>query len=229
MHESGTLPVIAVIGGTGALGSALAARWVRAGYSVVIGSRSEAKAVAAAERVGEAGAPEAVRGGINRAAAELGDVIVVTVPFASHAEILNEIRPAVAGKIVVDATVPLVPPKVGTVQLPSKGSAALEAQGLLGEEVVVVSAFHNVAAHKLAGSERVDCDVLVCGDSRRARETTIALARAAGLRGLHAGPLANSVAPEALTSILIQINRRYKVDGAGIRITGDVTDPHAGG
>ncbi|NIR32614.1 MAG: NADPH-dependent F420 reductase [Gammaproteobacteria bacterium] len=228
MHESDTLPVIAVIGGTGALGNALAARWARAGYTVVIGSRSEAKAVAAAERLREAGAAASVRGAVNRAAAELADVIVVTVPFASHAEILADIRPAVAGKIVVDTTVPLVPPKVGTVQLPSGGSAALEAQGVLGDNVTVASAFHNVAAHKLGGGDRVDCDVLVCGDSRRARETGIALAEAAGLRGLHAGPLANSVAPEALTSVLIQINRRYKVDGAGIRITGDVIDPHAG-
>lgn len=228
MHEPESLPVIAVIGGTGALGSALAARWARAGYSIVIGSRSEAKAAAAAERLrgpGMAG----MRGAANRAAAELGEVIVITVPFASHAQILADIRPAAAGKVVVDATVPLVPPKAGTVQMPPAGSAALEAQGVLGDEVSLVSAFHNVAAHKLAGAAPVDCDVLVCGDSRRARETAIALAEAAGLRGLHAGPLANSVAPEALTSVLIQINRRYKVDGAGIRITGDVADPDAGG
>ena len=84
----------------------------------------------------------------------------------------------------------------------------------------VVAAFHNVAAHKLQTDEPIDCDVLVFGDDPKDREVVMGLAEAAGLRGVHAGPLANSVAAEALTSVLIGINRNYKVDGAGIRITG---------
>jgi NADPH-dependent F420 reductase len=126
----------------------------------------------------------------------------------------------VAGKLVIDATVPLVPPRVARVQLPPEHSAALTAQKRLGPGVRVVAAFHNVAAHKLAHDEPIDCDVLVFGDDPKDREAAMALVVAAGLRGVHGGPLANSVAAEALTSVLININRNYKVDGAGIRITG---------
>jgi hypothetical protein len=108
------------------------------------------------------------------------------------------------------------------VQLPPEGSAAVRAQQILGADTTVVSAFHNVAAHKLATAEAVDCDVLVFGDQKEARERVVALAAAAGLRGLHAGSLANSAAAEALTSILIFINKAYAVDGAGLRITGEL-------
>jgi len=222
---SETLPSLAVVGGTGALGNALAARWARAGYAVILGSRSEEKARAAAAAMSAGPGAPPVRGLGNAAAAREAGIVIVTVPFASHEAILNEIRDGVGGKIVVDATVPLQPPKVGTVQMPPEGSAALAAQRLLeGTGAQVVSALHNVAAHKLAGAGDVDCDVLVCGDAAVAREQVITLVRALGLRGLHAGPLANSVAPEALTSVLIQINRRYKVDGAGVRITGTLAE-----
>jgi hypothetical protein len=108
------------------------------------------------------------------------------------------------------------------VQLPAEGSAAVRAQQILGAAVTVVSAFHNVAAHKLAQSVDVDCDVLVFGDQKEARERVVGLAAAAGLRGIHGGALANSAAAEALTSILIFINRTYSVDGAGLRITGEL-------
>jgi len=211
------LPVLAIIGGTGALGSGLATRWAAAGYPVILGSRDPEKASAAAQGISGV---VAISGTDNRSAAIAGEIVVVTVPFASHRAILEEIRPAVSGKIVIDTTVPLMPPKVATVQMPPEGSASLAAQRLLGEQVRVVSAFQNVAAHKIQKGEAIDCDVLVAGDDKAARETVIALAAAIGLRGIDAGPLANSVAAEALTSILIGINRRYKVDGAGIRITG---------
>lgn len=214
-------PTLAVIGGTGALGGALAKRWAAAGYPVIIGSRSADKAAAAAEAL-VPGDGSSARGMTNADAAEAADIVVVTVPFANHRAILDEIKDAVQGKVVVDSTVPLVPPKVGTVQLPPEGSAAVAAQMVLGDEVRVVSAFQNVAAHKLAGDGAIDCDVLVCGNDKAARDVVIGLIEALGLRGLHAGPLANSVAAEALTSILIGINRRYKVDGAGVRITGDI-------
>ncbi|HZS82976.1 MAG TPA: NADPH-dependent F420 reductase [Stellaceae bacterium] len=209
------LPSIAVIGGTGALGTGLATRFAAAGYPTIIGSREAAKAEAAAAAIAAT-----VTGLDNAAAARAGDVVILTVPFASHSATLAAIRAAVAGKIVVDTTVPLVPPKVATVQLPPEGSAAVAAQRLLGDGVRVVSAFHNVAAQKLRTGSPIDCDVLVCGNDRAACEQVIALARAIGLRGIDAGPLANSVAAEALTSVLIGINRRYKVEGAGIRITG---------
>ncbi|NMG76467.1 NADPH-dependent F420 reductase [Aromatoleum diolicum] len=215
----GTRRTIGVIGGTGHLGAALARRWVKAGLRVVIGSRDAGKArEAAAAMAAETG--REVAAGTNREAAELADIVVVTVPFASQAAMLEEIRPVVAGKIVVDTTVPLVPPKVMRVQLPPEGCAALRAQALLGGDVRLVSAFHNVAAHKLATDEEVECDVLVFGDDKAARAEVVGLAEAAGLRGLHAGALANSAAAEALTSILIFMNKTYAVDGAGVRITG---------
>jgi hypothetical protein len=132
-----------------------------------------------------------------------------------------DLREQLAGKILIDATVPLVPPKVARVQLPEGGSAVAALQKLLGETVKVVAAFQNVSAHHLRDlTHSVDCDVLVCGDDIPARETVIGLVRDVGLRGVHAGPIANAAAAEALTSVLIAINIRYKVPGTGIRITG---------
>lgn len=212
-------PIIGIIGGTGDLGSGLAKRWAAAGYTVVVGSRSRDKAVVAAREFSQQSGGN-VRGDDNLGAASTGDVVVVAVPYASHEATLSEIRGVLAGKIVIDAVVPLVPPKVSVVQLPEEGSAASIAQRLLGAEVRVVSAFHNVGASKLHASGKVDCDILVFGDDKDAREATIELADVIGTRGVDGGPLANSAAAEALTSVLIGINRRYKVAGAGIHITG---------
>lgn len=217
---SAGLPTLAIAGGTGALGTGLAMRWAAAGYPVIVGSRSSDRAAEAAQALAANNGAAPVRGMDNAGAAEAADIIVITVPFAGHDRILDEIRPAAAGKIVVDTTVPLVPPKVATVQMPPQGCAAVAAQQRLGEDVKVVSAFQNVAAHKLQTGGPVECDVLVCGNDKEARQTVIGLAEAIGLRGLDAGPLANSVAAESLTSVLIGINKRYKVDGAGLRITG---------
>jgi 8-hydroxy-5-deazaflavin:NADPH oxidoreductase len=124
------------------------------------------------------------------------------------------------GKIFVDAVVPLVPPKVSVVQLPAAGSPALVAQRVLGPQVRVAAAFHNVAAKKLHSGEKADCDVLVFSDDTDARAQVIALADIIATRGVDGGVLTNAVAAEALTSVLIAINRRYKIAGAGIRITG---------
>jgi NADPH-dependent F420 reductase len=216
-------PTLAIIGGTGTLGSGLAKRLAAAGYAIVIGSRSAEKAAEAARSLLRPPSAKAHRGVTNADAAKAGEVVLLTVPWASQAQILDEIAPHVGGKLVIDTTVPLVPPKVARVQLPPEHSAALTAQKRLGPATRVVSAFHNVAAHKLVTDEPIDCDVLVFGDDPKDREVAMALVIAAGLRGVHAGPLANSVAAEALTSVLIGINRNYKVDGAGIRITGILT------
>jgi NADPH-dependent F420 reductase len=226
-QQGGTAETIAVIGGTGHLGRALAARWAKAGLDVIVGSRDAARANAtAAELHAETG--RTVRGGTYVDATQAATIVVITVPFGSQAAVLEEIRDVAAGKLVVDTTVPLVPPKVMRVQLPDEDSAAVRAQQVLGDVATVVSAFHNVAAHRLATNDTVECDVLVFGDKRDARERVVALARAAGLRGLHAGALANSTAAEALTSVLIFLNKHYSVDGAGIRITGTLVEPSAG-
>lgn len=206
-------PVIGIIGGTGDLGGALAKCWAAAGYSVIVGSRSAERAETFAATA------DGLRGMENVAAAAAADVIVLTVPYASHEATLLEIREAVQGKILVDAVVPLVPPKVSVVSLPEGGSAALAAARLLGDGVCVTSAFHNVGAKKLAPGRRADCHVLVFGGDREARDLVIGLAGAVAARGIDGGALENSVAAEALTSVLIAINRRYQVNGAGIRIT----------
>jgi NADPH-dependent F420 reductase len=208
---------IAIIGGTGNLGSALAWRLARAGHDVVIGSRTAESAAAKAAELGHG-----LTGMANADAAAAADLVIVTVPFAAQAATLEDIKPHVAGKIVVDTTVPLVPPKVMRVQLPPEGSAAAMAAAILGEGVRVVSGFHNVAAHKLAQDGDVACDILVFGDEKAARAEVVALVDAIGLRGIHAGALVNAAAAEAMTSLLIFINKHYQVDGAGIRITGEL-------
>ncbi len=219
---SAAKPVIAILGGTGDLGGGLAVRWARAGYKIIIGSRTLEKALDAAKPLGAAGMD-------NVSAARACDIAVLTVPFANQKSTLESVREALAGKILIDVTVPLVPPKVARVQMPPEGCAALAAQAVLGDGVTVVSAFQNVGASHLRDDHPVDCDVLVCGDKLAAREQVITLVEAAGMRGWHAGPLANSVAAEALTSVLIGINKRYQIEGAGLRITGVAGNPSGKG
>lgn len=216
------LPVLGVLGGTGHEGSGLALRWANAGYSVTIGSRNADRAVEVARELNELRRTGVeIRGADNQAAAERASVVVLTVPFSAQRATAEDVKDKLKGKILVDVTAPLVPPAVGRVQLPEGGSAAVLLQKALGDDVKVVSAFQNVSASHLRELDHaIDCDVLVCGDSEEAREVVCNMARAAGLRGLHAGVLANSAAAEALTSVLIAINRRYKSKEAGIRISG---------
>jgi NADPH-dependent F420 reductase len=218
--ESSGRPVLAVVGGTGNLGLGLALRWAQAGYRVGLGSRDAQRArAAAAEGAQQAGA--SITGGSNAEVAAAADIVIVTVPFAAQAATLEEIRAASQHKIVVDTTVPLVPPKVMRVQLPPEGSAARRAQNLLGPQVRVVSAFQNIAAaHLRELSHPLEGDVLVSGDDADAREAVVRLAQALGLAAWQAGALDNAVVAEALTSVLIFMNKRYGFDGAGIRICG---------
>lgn len=212
---------IAIIGGTGDLGSGLALRWARAGYTIIIGSRSKDAAEKAATNLAKASGGK-VRGEKNRQAADSADLVVLTVPFSNHGPILDAIRDSLRGKILVDVTVPLAPPKVMRVKLPAEGSAAKKTQDLLGDEVRVVSAFQNIAADLLHDlSATIECEVLVCGNDKAARSEVVELARAAGMTAWHAGPIDNSAAAEALTSLLIFINKNGPVSHAGIRVTGN--------
>jgi 8-hydroxy-5-deazaflavin:NADPH oxidoreductase len=213
-------PTIALIGGTGALGSALARRWASAGYRVVIGSREADKARALAATFGVPPGASAPSGTGNFEAAGMAEIVVLTVPFEGQQAILESIRPNLRGKLVLNSSVPLSPD--ATDRVPSQGGlcAAMELQRGLGTDARIVSAFHNVPARRLGGDGRVDCDVLVFGDDPDDRETVIGLVEATGMRGIHGGPLVNSAAAEALTSVLIGIGRHYKVDGPSIRITG---------
>ncbi|MDO8874691.1 MAG: NADPH-dependent F420 reductase [Pseudolabrys sp.] len=215
------LPRIAVLGGTGKEGSGLALRWAHAGYQIVIGSRDPERARVTAAQINNSTGARRAFGDTILAAAHGADIAVLAVPYSAQLSALADVKDALQGKILVDVTVPLVPPQVGRVQLPVGGSAVVVAQQLLGDSVRVVSAFQNVSAEHLNHlGTSIDCDVLVCGDDRAAREAVIALAQAAGMRAYHAGPLANSAAAEALTSILVTINRHYKIKHSGIRITG---------
>jgi hypothetical protein len=214
---------IAILGGTGDLGGGLARQWSRAGYKIMIGSRTVEKGEAAAKDLLDEFPDLNVTGHENLEAATAADLVVLTVPFEHQLSTLETVKPGLAGKILIDVTVPLVPPKVGTVQLPESGSAAVQAQNFLGEDTFVVSAFQNVGAMHLQEDHAIACDVLVSGNKKVARETVIKLVEAVGLKGWHAGPLANAAAAEALTSILITINRHHGVEGSGIVITGEPT------
>jgi NADPH-dependent F420 reductase len=213
---------IAVLGGTGNEGPGLARRWAASGrYQVIIGSREAEKAERVAAELNEKLGEDLIQGLVNEEAAQVADLSVLTVPYSAQGPTLEGLRETLQGKILVDVTVPLKPPKVSHVYVPPGGSAGLEAQAILGEGVRVVSAFQNVgAAHLAEDHERIACDVLICGDDKAAKGEAIALAEAAGMRGIDAGPLQNSVVVEGLTAVLIGINIRHKVKGSGIKITG---------
>lgn len=219
-----TYPTLAVIGGTGEEGSGLALRWAAAGYPILIGSRSRERAVAAAEALRAqlpAGKAARINGDSNAQAAAAADVVILSVPYASQAGIIEQIREGCADKAVVSVVVPLQPPKVSRVWSPPGGSAAEEAQALLGDGVRVAAAFQNISATHLKDLDHVvDCDILVTGDDKATKQTALELAEAAGMRGIDAGPLSNSSVSEGLTAVLIGINIRNKVKGSGIRITG---------
>ena len=214
-----TKQTIAILGGTGALGTGLAVRWIRARHAVIIGSRTAQKAIDAAAELKSQHQLSPADATDNVSAAEAADIVVLTVPFAHQRSTLESVKSQLEGKILIDVTVPLVPPKVARVQLPPEGSAGIIAQNLLGDGVRVVSAFQNVPAALLPTDKEIDCDVLVTGNNVDAREVVIQLAADAGMTAYHAGPIDNSVAAEALTSALIIINKRYKTH-SGIRITG---------
>jgi len=231
MADQITLPVIAVLGGTGKEGKGLAYRWAKAGYRVIIGSRTPEKAQAAAAELATllSATPDTaallspsihLEGTDNLSAAQRADILVLTVPYAAHRATLESIRQSAQGKILIDVTVPLVPPKVTKVQMPEAGSAAMEARQVLGEGVEVVDAFQNISYERLLKDELVDCDVLVTGSSKLAREQVLKLVAAAGFTGWDAGPIENTMVVEGLTSILIGLNKQYGSDHAGIKITG---------
>ena len=221
MTYSNLLLTVAVLGGTGKEGKGLAYRWARAGYRVLIGSRSAEKAIAAANEIKEMlGDESSINGLSNLEAAREANIAVLTVPYAAHRDTLESIKEELKGKILVDVTVPLVPPKVATVQMPAAGSAAQEAKQILGDVVQICAAFQNIGYDHLLDNSDVECDVLVTGTSKEARAETIQLVEAAGLRGWDAGPIENSVVVEGMTSILIGINKKYGSTHAGIKITG---------
>lgn len=218
---------LAILGGTGKEGQGLAYRWAKAGYHVIIGSRTPPKAEDVAAELNDRLGSEMVRGDANEAAAAACDIAVLTVPYSAHRPTLESLKPALEGKILVDVTVPLDPSAPGTLHQPAAGSAAQEAKEILGEATRVTAAFQNVSHVHLREDGPVPCDVLVCGDDRDARDQVLQLVEAAGLAGWDAGPLENAVVVEGLTSVLVGINKRYNMKHAGIRIAGEERTPPA--
>jgi len=212
---------IAVLGGTGKEGSGLALRWAAAGYDVTLGSRELEKAQRAAAELNTMLGQDLVRGMTNRDAAAQADVVVVTVPYAAHAATIESVKDVAQGKVLVDVTVPLDPQNVRRVKMPAAGSASVEAQRLVGEGVKVVAAFQNISAEHLRSLDHeIECDVLVCGNDKDAKQQVIELAQAACIQAWDAGPIENAMVVEGLTSVLINLNIKHKVKAAGIRITG---------
>jgi 8-hydroxy-5-deazaflavin:NADPH oxidoreductase len=221
MEKMPLLMTIAVLGGTGKEGKGLAYRWAKAGYKVLIGSRSAERAVTVASELMEMlEGDSSLVGTSNREAAELADIVALTVPYAAHRETLESVKDVLNGKILVDVTSLSVPPMVTKVQMPPAGSAAQEAREIVGEGVEVVAAFQSISHKHLLTDEDMDCDVLVTGTSKDARAEVLKLVEAAGLLGWDAGPIENSIVVEGLASVLRNINKQYGSTHAGIRITG---------
>jgi hypothetical protein len=215
--------IIGIVGGTGKQGTGLALRWTKS-RDVILGSRDAERAAAAARehasKLGD-GAGGSIRGGSNTDAAREAEVVVLSVPYAAHAATLTELAPVLAGKVLLDLTVPLQPPRVTQVHLPPGRAAALECQAIVGADTRVVAALHHVSSTHLADIDHaLEGDVLVAGDDAAAKATIIELIADLGMRGVDAGALVNAIALEALTPVLLSINRRYKIKGAGLRILG---------
>lgn len=208
---------IAIIGGTGNLGRALAFRLVRAGCAVVIGSRDHQKAERVADSLRKNLTGGSLKGTANPEAGRETDLAVVAVPYASHAETLIGLQEILRGKTVIDAVVPL---SKGKPFIPEAGSVLLEARQILGPDAALVGAFHHTAAPELLKPEAPLGDVLICGDHEEAKKMAGEIIQKLGGRALDAGPTAHAYILEGLTGLLLYLNRKYKSNHAGVRITG---------
>ncbi len=214
------LPTLAVLGGTGKEGSGLALRWARAGYAVIIGSRSPERAAQAAADLNQQAGTDSVRGQGNAEAAQAAEIVVLTVPAEAQALTLEAVKDVLPGKILVDATARV---DARNPRPPEGKASARLAQYLLGPQVRVVAAFQNVPAHALKQLEHeLASDVLVCSDDPDARAVVARLAEAAGMNAYEAGGLDNGLVVEGLTALIIAMNKRYKSKTGGIRISGIV-------
>lgn len=213
--------IISILGGTGEQGPGMALRWAKTGAQVIIGSRQRERAERVAMELNQELGQELVQGMANPEAAAAADVVALTVPFSAHRSTLEAVKPYLQEKILIDVCVPLDPENPRKMLLPPEGSATEEAQALLGEAVKVVAAFQNVSAHELRQLDHsIECDVLVCGNDREARQTVMRLVEQMGLHPVDAGLAYNARVVESITALLIGLNIRYKVKGSGLRLTG---------
>ena len=213
--------IVSILGGTGEQGPGMALRWAKAGIQVVIGSRQQSKAAQVADELNEELGDALIQGMANPEAAAAAEVVALTVPFSAHKSTIESVKAHLKGKVFIDVCVPLDPENPRKMLMPPAGSATEEAQALLGDDVKVVAAFQNVAAHELRHLDHaIECDVLVCGNDREARHTVSDLVRQMGLHPVDAGPAYNARVVESLTALLIGLNIRNKVKGSGIHVTG---------
>lgn len=213
--------IVSILGGTGEQGPGMALRWAKAGVDIIIGSRQQVKAEGVAAELNQELGQHRIRGMANPEAAAAADVVALTVPFSAHRSTIESVKDHLSGKIFIDVCVPLDPDNPRKMRLPAAGSATEEAQEILGEAVKVVAAFQNVSASELRHLDHaIDCDVLVCGNDREARQTVMGLVEKMGLHPVDAGLAYNASIVESLTALLIGLNIRHKVKGSGIRITG---------
>jgi len=224
-NDSAPVRPIAIIGGTGPAGMGLALRWVRAGETVIIGSRDEERAkMAAASIQRRAGEQAKICGMENSAACAVADILMLTVPFEGQASLIKKLKGSITpGSILIDATVPLAAGVGGRASRTLgvwQGSAAQQAAELVPENVSVVAAFHNVSADLMGGDNPLDCDVIVCSDDPDAAQLTRELAaKIPGVRAIDGGKLENARIVEQITALLVGLNIRHK-GHSGIRITG---------
>ncbi len=211
---------LAIIGGTGKEGSALAARFAKAGIPVIIGSRDPAKAQSTASALNQRLRISTIQGYSNRDAAARSQVVLLSIPFEGMQPILEDIRDAAQGKIIINIASALDPERKSRARVPAAGSITAQVQQFFGPSAKVVAAFQNISPELLESLEEIDSDVLVCGGDKEARTTVIELIRRAGIEAFDAGVLANAVAVETITAVLIAVNIKYKIKGAGIRLTG---------
>lgn len=208
---------IAIVGGTGNLGTALALRLAAPGVRVIIGSREEAKAKSVVESLIARAPRGKIEGESNADAVKLAEFVVIAVPYEGHAKTVADLKGQLGGKTIVNAVVPL---QKGRPFVPPAGSALLEAQTILGDEAPVIGALHNISALDLQDVDAPLGDVLVCGDSAEAKERVMEIIRRIGAKPFDAGPAANAYVVEGITGVLIHLNRKYKSKHASVKITG---------
>lgn len=212
---------IAILGGTGNEGFGLGYRWAAAGHEIIIGSRQTEKGERAAADMKERLPQGRISGTNNLAAAQQGEIVVLSVPYWAQEGTLESVKEAMTGKLLITVVAPTGEKAARVYRLESGLSAAEEAQNQLQGITRVVAAFQNIGAHHLLDLDhQLDCDVLICGEKKDDKQVAMQLCREAGLRGVNAGALQNARAVEALTAVLIAINIIHKIKSAGIRITG---------
>lgn len=212
---------IGILGGTGKEGAGLGVRWAQAGHEIIIGSRDAERARAKAAELSAQAPGARIHGMSNRDAAVAGEVVVLALPADGLGNTLPELAAGCRGKTVISTVVPLTfgGPRLFTP--PPEGSAAEQAQTLLGPEAKVVAAFHHIAAHELSATDHaIECDLLLCGADAGAKGVAADLGRSMGLRAVDVGALSNAGPLEGITAVLATVNRRYKLKNSGIKITG---------